>query len=90
MTGKKPPHCLPGAEPHIPETEESALLVFGYDHKNPDIKNYYQPTDAAPGSPEKIAVLHARALAGFPLWHPSDRADFNGWKGSLPTSGSDS
>lgn len=32
-----------------------------------------EPTDAAPGTPEKMAVLAARAAAGQRLWHPLDR-----------------
>ena len=31
-----------------------------------------EPTDAAPGTPEKVAVLSARAARGESLWHPSD------------------
>lgn len=31
-----------------------------------------QPTDAAPGSPAKVAVLEARYAAGEYLWHPLD------------------
>ena len=31
-----------------------------------------EPTDAAPGTPEKVAVLAARAARGESLWHPSD------------------
>lgn len=30
------------------------------------------PTDAIPGSPEKVRVLEARYLAGESLWHPLD------------------
>jgi len=33
----------------------------------------WQPTEARPGSPEKIAVLCRRLEAGVPLWHPGDR-----------------
>jgi hypothetical protein len=33
------------------------------------------PTPAAPGSPEKIAVLEARAAAGLNLWHPADSTE---------------
>ncbi len=32
------------------------------------------PTQAPPGSPEKIAVLAARYAAGVALWHPDDAA----------------
>ena len=34
-----------------------------------------RPTDARPGTPEKIAVLEARAAAGEYLWHPLDYRD---------------
>jgi hypothetical protein len=30
------------------------------------------PTTALPGSPEKVAVLEARAALGVSLWHPGD------------------
>jgi hypothetical protein len=30
------------------------------------------PTSAYPGTPEKIAILEARAMAGELLWHPLD------------------
>ncbi len=30
------------------------------------------PTDTAPGSEERIAVLSERAAAGVALWHPED------------------
>ena len=32
-----------------------------------------EPTDAQPGSPDKIEVLAARAQAREKLWHPLDR-----------------
>jgi hypothetical protein len=31
-----------------------------------------QPTNALPGSPEKVAVLAERARLGLSLWHPLD------------------
>jgi hypothetical protein len=31
-----------------------------------------EPTTAKPGTPEKVAVLAARAEAGQRLWHPDD------------------
>jgi hypothetical protein len=31
-----------------------------------------RPTDAAPGTPEKVAVLEERAGLGLSLWHPFD------------------
>ncbi len=35
----------------------------------------FPPTDAPPGSPEKIDVLRSRIEQGLPLWHPLDRCD---------------
>lgn len=32
-----------------------------------------EPTDARPGTAEKVAVLASRVLAGEELWHPMDR-----------------
>ena len=31
-----------------------------------------EPTDATPGTPEKVAVLMDRARLGLSLWHPHD------------------
>ena len=31
-----------------------------------------EPTDALPGSPEKVAILEERARLGLSLWHPCD------------------
>lgn len=31
-----------------------------------------EPTDAAPGSPEKVAILEQRARLKQSLWHPGD------------------
>lgn len=42
-----------------------------------------QATRAMPGTPEKFAVLEARAAAGFQLWHPGDARDNDlrpGWQ----------
>ncbi|GAB4148780.1 MAG: hypothetical protein Tsb009_22770 [Planctomycetaceae bacterium] len=33
------------------------------------------PTDAKPGSDDKVLMLAARYAAGLPLWHDSDRYD---------------
>ena len=32
----------------------------------------FSPTDAVPGSPEKLAILAQRIREGYPLWHPQD------------------
>jgi hypothetical protein len=37
----------------------------------------YQATTAIPGSREKLDILAERVRAGLPLWHVSDRADYD-------------
>ncbi len=37
----------------------------------------YSPTQAMPGSPEKLAVLSDRLRRGLPLWHPRDRITYD-------------
>ncbi|HEX5471299.1 MAG TPA: hypothetical protein VFW73_05405 [Lacipirellulaceae bacterium] len=36
----------------------------------------YQATTAIPGSDEKLEVMAERLRAGLPLWHKSDRPDY--------------
>jgi hypothetical protein len=36
----------------------------------------YPATSAIPGTKEKLAVLADRVRAGLPLWHESDRPDY--------------
>jgi hypothetical protein len=36
----------------------------------------YQSTAAIPGTREKLHILAERARAGLPLWHESDRMDY--------------
>lgn len=33
----------------------------------------FQPTEALPGSREKLLILCDRVRRGLPLWHPEDR-----------------
>ena len=37
----------------------------------------YPATTAIPGTEEKLEVLAARVRAGLPLWHKSDRPDYD-------------
>lgn len=36
----------------------------------------FQATSAMPGSKEKLDVLASRVRSGLPLWHESDRCDY--------------
>ena len=80
MTGPKPRDMLPGAEPFVASNIFEAMLIWGAEvDYAPDAKTWYDPTQAPPGSPEKIEVLRQRAERGLPLWHQDDRRDFTGW-----------
>lgn len=53
------------------------ILQYGHDlHFVPQAKS--DPTDAAPGSEEKIRILQQRIEDGQPLWNEFDRADYSG------------
>lgn len=43
---------------------------FGIDNREPPLPP--TPTTARPGTPEKIAVMRARASAGVAIFHPGD------------------
>jgi len=37
----------------------------------------HRPTQAMPGTAEKLAVLCERVRSGLPLWHPRDRISYD-------------
>lgn len=55
----------PTGPTHV-EAGHLSNLPQGYRGPPPD------PTDAPPGTPEKVAVMEARAAMGWDLWHPLD------------------
>lgn len=77
MSVKRPPDCMLRAPVYRPFDSDDSLLVFG----NPD--TYFERTDAAPGTKEKIEVLAFRAENGLPLFHPQDRQTLEGLVGAL-------
>jgi hypothetical protein len=57
--------------------EQAALSLSNGDEKRFDFRPHRMrtnPTQALPGTPEKIAVLAQRVEAGVELWHPEDPA----------------
>ena len=54
-------------------------IKLGIWHFEPEAvdQNQFEPTDAPPGSPEKISVLAQRLQQGLPLWHPRDRQGYD-------------
>lgn len=39
-------------------------------------RSTFPPTDAVPGTKEKLQVLAERVKQGLPLWHPADRLNY--------------
>jgi hypothetical protein len=39
--------------------------------------NRYSATEAMPGTAEKLEILAERLQRGLPLWHPSDRVEYD-------------
>ncbi len=35
------------------------------------------PTDALPGTDQKLTILAGRVQQGLPLWHPNDRRSYD-------------
>jgi len=63
-------YYLPGVRELYPATSK-------YGQRGPGISRRHAvpppfPTNALPGSPEKIQVLTQRLEHGFDLWHPND------------------
>lgn len=40
----------------------------------PETNALHLPTEASPGSPQKVEILRLRAELGLPLWHECDEA----------------
>ncbi|MFN4896629.1 MAG: hypothetical protein ACK5HO_12645 [Pseudomonadota bacterium] len=60
------------------------MRIFGTDESfEPEVLPTDQPTDAPPGSVEKIEVLRRRVEIGAPLWHPKDRLDYTDLTGAV-------
>jgi hypothetical protein len=60
----------PGVRDQYPSTSKYARR--GVSDFNGQSALDCQPTDALPGSPEKVAILAERARLGLSLWHPRD------------------
>jgi len=56
-----------------------AILKYGHDEDfDPLAGEDFLPTDAPPGTAEKIDILRKRVELGQPLWHDEDRVDYSG------------
>jgi hypothetical protein len=65
-------YYTPGLREFYPSTSKFARRGFGlFDGR---VEMPREPTQAPPGSPEKVAVLMERAKNRQALWHPDDAA----------------
>jgi len=61
-----------------------AILKYGHDEDfDTEADNDFSPTSAPAGSQAKIDALRRRVERGEPLWHESDRTDYNGLVGAI-------
>ena len=63
-------YYTPGVREKFPSTSKFARR--GVSDFNGRARLAAQPTDALPGTPEKVAILEERARLGLALWHPLD------------------
>lgn len=62
-------YYTPGVRDLFPSTSKFARRGVGTSNRGGPLP---EPTDALPGTPEKVAVLEERARLGQCLWHPLD------------------
>jgi hypothetical protein len=63
-------YYTPGVRDQYPSTSKFARR--GVSDFNGQTSLAARPTDALPGTPEKVAILEERARLGLSLWHPQD------------------
>jgi hypothetical protein len=63
-------YYTPGVREMYPSTSKFARR--GVTDFNGQTALAAQPTDALPGTAEKVAILEERARLGLSLWHPQD------------------
>lgn len=64
-----------------PRNVFEAIQTLGHDFDFEPSREAFEPTDAVPGSKEKMQVIMDRLRRGLPLHHPQDRVDLEGLRG---------
>jgi hypothetical protein len=57
--------------------EAIKLGLWDFEPKQQTEQERFRATGAMPGTSAKLDVLAERVRLGLPLWHPSDRQDFD-------------
>jgi hypothetical protein len=67
---------LEGRSGKVPKSVLEAIKMGIWDYEPPETESSgYEPSDAMPGTREKLCTLAERVRRGLPLWHQSDRDD---------------
>jgi len=69
----------------VPSSVLEAIKEGIWDYEPEDREGAeFDATPALPGSDDKLQMLADRVASGLPLWHPSDRRDYEDerWKRS--------
>ncbi|MBI3464579.1 MAG: hypothetical protein HY000_16225 [Planctomycetes bacterium] len=62
----------------MPTSVLEAIKVGVWDFEPQEtVERGFSATTALPGTDEKLAVLAERVRMGLPLWHPSDRLQYD-------------
>jgi hypothetical protein len=60
----------------VPKSVLEAIKMGLWDYEPPEVDgNKFPPSDAMPGTEEKLRALADRVENGLPLWHFQDRND---------------
>lgn len=60
----------------MPRSVLEAIKLGFWDFEPPEVEeDFFDATDAMPGTRAKLDVMAERVRAGLPLWHPFDRDD---------------
>ena len=66
----------------MPNSVLEAIKMGLWDFEPEDVdKTEYDATPAMPGTGDKLKMLAQRVENGLPLWHPSDRRDYDEERG---------
>lgn len=62
----------------MPESVLEAIKqgIWDYEPDDAEVASL-DPTEALPGTQEKLNILAARVQQGLPLWHPADRRTYD-------------
>lgn len=62
----------------MPKSVLDAIKLGQWDYEpRESAHSEYCPTDAMPGTREKLSIMAERIRSGLPLWHPHDRDDLD-------------